>query len=146
MRFKRVKTTTSQDSIHAFLTSDVLHKQLQKEFGQDYNDQPVCDKVSARVVQLANSDKVECVPVQFVLTDELQVVSCKGHWVIYYNNKVYDYTSNQYKQDGIKESDRVRIMTPYTIPDHDLMPMDTVKAYKQDNMIIVLEDCYGQRG
>ena len=87
----------------SFLVSNELLDQLEEEFGNDYYKKNLCEEVCKFVKSKCN----QCELLSFAIgvfklgNYELEPISTKGHCVIRYNNKVYDYTSNQYDSYGI---------------------------------------------
>ena len=86
-----------------FLVSDELLSQIEEKFGPDYYKKPLCKEVCEFV-----ADKCpECKMLSFAIAVwklenyELEPISVKGHCVIKYDNKLYDYTSDQYLKYGI---------------------------------------------
>ena len=92
--------------VEEFLTSKELINQLKEEFGVDYYKKPLCKEVCMFIKNLCP----KCEVLDFMIsvwkyTDyQLEPISRQGHCVIRYDNKLYDYTSNQYADYDITES------------------------------------------
>ncbi len=90
-----------------FLVSNELLDQIKEKFGVEYYKKPLCKEVCEFVKSLCP----ECKLLDFAVgvwkysNYELEPISTKGHCVIQYQDKVYDYTSDQYTGYGISKAD-----------------------------------------
>ena len=102
------KLEEDADFTEDFLTSKRLIKQLEDKFGKDYYKKPICKEVCEYIHTLCN----KCEPLTFAIgvwkldNHFIEPISVKGHCVIRYKNKLYDYTSGQYDIYGIETSIR----------------------------------------
>lgn len=89
-----------------FLVSNDLMNKLKNKFGKEYYKNPLCKDVCMYVKELCP----KCDLLDFAIgvwkyeNYEMQPISNKGHCVIRYEDKIYDYTSSQYDHYGITPS------------------------------------------
>ena len=108
------KITESMDATEQFLLSKDLLKNLEDKFGSDYFNKPLCKEVCNYIKELCNKCEILdfTIGVWKYIDYSLEPISNKGHCVIKYNNKIYDYTSGQYDDYGIsKASSQPRVLT-----------------------------------
>lgn len=103
LEIEKKKLTEHHVITSEFLVSNELLSQLEEKFGPDYYKKPLCKEVC----EFVSSKCPECKMLSFAIAVwklekyELEPISVKGHCVIKYNNKLYDYTSDQYLNYGI---------------------------------------------
>lgn len=131
MKFKLVEDIITESD----LTAENLIKELQGKFGSDFDSKPLCKEVTEYI-----STKFSVKGLFYnilVLSREDGIISNNGHCVIYHNNKIYDYTSNQYASyPGIESSNCPRILEF----NEALTNMFGLKSYSNKNYII----CVGE--
>ena len=90
-----------------FLRSKDLDDQLKAEFGDDYASRPICRDVC----RFVKSKCPNCQTLEYAVgvwknsKPDLEPISVKGHCVIMYDGKIYDYTSHQYDDYGFIPTD-----------------------------------------
>lgn len=95
------------DHVESYLTSKLLLSEISEIFGDDYYKKPLCKEVC----EFVKSKCPSCELLEFAisvwkLSDyELEPISVKGHCVIRYDNKIYDYTSEQYSNYHISKAE-----------------------------------------
>ena len=98
------------EQVDPFLTSEDLQKQLEEKF-PDFNSTTksngVCKEVSEYIHSLNPKYKVFT---GFVSFADGNFIQANSHYVILYNDIIYDFTSNQYTPYGLKPSKGVRIL------------------------------------
>lgn len=102
MKFRLVENI----DLHQQLVSKNLITDLKSKFGDDFDSQPICNKVTEYICKTHNIEEYGAQKLDFNFyafvydekTEELEPISTNGHCVILYNGKIYDYTSNQYPQ------------------------------------------------
>lgn len=121
------KINESMDSTEQFLMSKELLEKLESKFGIDYYNKPLCKEVCEYIHELCN----KCIILEFAIgvwkyeDYSLEPISNKGHCVIKYNNKIYDYTSGQYDDYGISPADSQPRVLSYNKEFSDAFGLDT---------------------
>lgn len=118
-----------------FLVSDQLQDLLKAEFGKDYYNKPICKDVCDFVHKQCPEAEVLSflVSVWKIEPTFYESISQRGHCVIRYKDKVYDYTSGQYDDYGFKAATsqpRVLSYNPY------LSKKFTVDAYVDQDYVV----------
>lgn len=127
----------SFDMTESFLTSKRLYQELSNKFGNDFSSKPICKEVCEYIkAKCSRCELLSFAIGVFKFTNYMiEPISVKGHCVIRYNNKLYDYTSNQYISYGIKPvRDQVRVLTY----DEKLSKSFESEVYSNDDYIIVV--------
>lgn len=121
------KINESMDSTEQFLMSKELKQKLEAEFGSDYYNRPLCKEVCEYIHELCHKCEVLdfAIGVWKYTNYSLEPISNKGHCVIKYNNKIYDYTSGQYNDYGITEADSQPRVLSYNKEFSDAFGLDT---------------------
>lgn len=127
----------SMDVIESFLTSKSLQKQLAEEFGSGYAAKPICNKVCKFIKDLEpRCEMLDFMIAVWKLDDHTaEPISVKGHCVIRYNNKLYDYTSHQFDDYGI---DVAKTEPRILIREADLDEFFGADAYADGNYVITV--------
>lgn len=101
------------------LKSDELMNSLKKKFGNNFYTQPLCYEVCKYIKELIPEvEIIENFQVWKQDDKELDFIGNNGHYVIFYNDIIYDFTSDQYVTYGVKPANGLRILFP-TFVDSD---------------------------
>ena len=118
-----------------YLLSDQLDNDLKSEFGDNYSDQPLCKEICEYI----KSHCPDCEALTFCIgvwkqeITGIELISNKGHCVIRYDNKVYDFTSDQYNHYGIsRKTSQPRILAY----DEELSKLFGCPVYRDNDYII----------
>ena len=131
MKFRLVEDVVTESD----LTDKNLIKELQDKFGSDFDSKPLCKEVTEYI-----STKFGVKGLYYtvlVLSKEDGLISENSHCVIYHNNRLYDYTSNQYcNYSGIETSECPRILY-FNKEISDKLGM---KSYSSGNYIVCVSE------
>lgn len=131
MKFRLVEDIVTESD----LTDKNLIKELKEKFGDDFDSKPLCKEVTEYI-----SKKFSIKGLYnniIVFSKESGIISRNGHCVIFHNNRIYDYTANQYAiYPGIEKDTCPKILT-YDKTFSELMGM---KAFSKDNYIICISE------
>lgn len=130
MKFRLVETFIQEND----LTSPALINELKQQFGNDFDSKPLCKEVCEYVISKFDGDLQGHFFNIIVMSREDGIISNQGHCVIMYNNKIYDYTSNQYSQyNGI---DKINYCPRVLTYDEEMSNLFEMNCYSHDNYII----------
>lgn len=126
----------SADSTINFLTSSALINELKTKFGSNFYNKPVCKHVCEYIAN--RCDRCEALKFEIgvwkLSGDDIEPISIKGHCVIRYQDKLYDFTSGQYSQYGISEGELPRILEY----DSTLSKIYNIDIYRDNDYIITV--------
>lgn len=136
LEIEKKKLTEHHVIVEEFLVSRELLDQMEEELGKDfYNKDNQCLKACQLVKKLCP----ECELLEFAVSVwkysdyEIEPISTKGHCVIRYKDKVYDYTSNQYLNYGISKAETQPRILKY---DKSLTDIFDIKVYRDKDYVI----------
>jgi hypothetical protein len=125
-----------------FLTSKELQEELTDVFGDNFYSKKLCHQVCKKVVELSEDSDVQAVTnilVYLKTEEEYELISSKGHCVVLYKNKLYDYTSDQYANYGVSEVGGLRILSETSdITEFDDMEIGDARVFVNGAYVILL--------
>lgn len=140
--FEELNRSETNMTTEQFLTSKELHQELQNVFGDEYYKNKICHQVCKAVEEMSEDKEVHAITnilVYLKTEDNYELVSSKGHCVILYRDKLYDYTSDQYVNSGVDEVNGLRILSETKdIKAFDDMDIGDARVFEKDNYIILL--------
>ena len=130
MKFRLVESFIQESD----LTSQSLINELRQQFGNDFDSKPLCKEVIQYLMSKFNDELQYHFFNVIVISKEDGVISNQGHCVIMYNNKIYDYTSNQYSHyNGI---DKINYCPRVLTYDEEISNLFGMNCYSHNNYVI----------
>lgn len=137
MKFKLVETLQKL-ATHDILTSELFINELQEQFGSDFSYKPLCKEVTQYICNKFSNVKGlynNVIVCSYTEEDGLTPVSVNGHCVVMFENKIYDYTSNQYAHyPNIEES-----VCPRVLEHNEELSSIVGKCYSCGTYVIITE-------
>ena len=118
-----------------YLMSRELNQELKDAFGDRYFEQPLCKEVCEYISARCS----KCRMLKFAIGvwkdtgSDLELISNKGHCVIELDNKIYDFTSDQYNHYGISKKKSQPRVLDY---DEDLSKVFDCPVYRDNDYLI----------
>lgn len=129
------------NTVEKSLQSKELFQKLQKEFGKDFFASKKCEEVSTYVNRLLPQTKIlRNFSLWCKIDEEFNFVGNNEHTVLFYNDKIYDYTSDQYVINGVEPSNGLRVLVPTTVHTDFGYEFDNGNWFNDKNYYICLNE------